>query len=62
MGGAVSPPRRLSPLAVRRWRLAGVRPNLRHLMALLDLTDSLGLGEMREARRVAHECPTGSAV
>ncbi len=36
------------PLAVRRWRLAGVQPNFRHLMALLDLTDKSRPG--RDAR------------
>ena len=30
------------PLTIRRW-LAGVRPDKQHMMALLELADSLGL-------------------
>ena len=32
------------PLTIRRWRCKGVRPNLAHQKALLDLADDLGLG------------------
>ena len=32
------------PLTIRRWRYKGVRPNLAHQTALLDLADDLGLG------------------
>ena len=31
---------------LRRWRDKGVRPNAEHLMALLALADSLGLGHI----------------
>ena len=34
------------PLTIRRWRYKGVRPNLAHQMALLDLAESLGLGHL----------------
>lgn len=33
----------VSPITVRRWWTAGVRPSYRHLMALLDLAEDLGL-------------------
>ena len=36
----------VSPMTVRRWRKAGVRPNFRHLRALQNLADSLGLGHV----------------
>ena len=31
------------PLTIRRWRYKGVRPNLAHQGALLDLAEDLGL-------------------
>ena len=34
------------PLTIRRWRCKGVRPNMRHMMALLDLAESLGIGHI----------------
>ncbi len=34
------------PLTIRRWRYKGVRPNLAHQVALLDLADDLGLGHI----------------
>ena len=34
------------PLTIRRWRCKGVRPNLAHQVALLDLADDLGLGHI----------------
>ena len=34
---------RTYPLTIRRWRYKGVRPNLAHQVALLDLADDLGL-------------------
>ena len=34
------------PYTVRRWRDKGVRPSTRHMMALLDLADDLGLGHL----------------
>ena len=34
----------VDPVTVRRWWQRGVRPNYRHLRALLALADSLGLG------------------
>ena len=37
---------RTYPLTIRRWRYKGVRPNLAHQMALLDLADDLGLGHI----------------
>ena len=36
----------VSPYTVWRWHEAGVRPILRHLMALLELADSFGLGHL----------------
>ena len=35
---------RVPPLTIRRWRKSGVRPNYRHMKALLALADSVGLG------------------
>ncbi len=35
---------RVPPLTIRRWRKNGVRPNYRHMKALLALADSLELG------------------
>ena len=37
---------RTYPLTIRRWRCKGVRPNLAHQKALLDLADNLGLGHI----------------
>ena len=37
---------RTYPLTIRRWRFNGVRPNLAHQVALLELADSLGLGHL----------------
>ena len=34
------------PETVRHWRDKGVRPNARHMKALQDLADSLGLGHL----------------
>ena len=34
------------PLTIRRWRYKGVRPNLAHQVALLDLAEELGLGHI----------------
>ena len=34
------------PETVRRWRDKGVRPSTRHMMALMALADSLGLGHL----------------
>ena len=34
------------PETVRRWRDKGVRPTTQHMMALLALADSLGLGHL----------------
>ena len=34
------------PLTIRRWRYKGVRPNLAHQIALLELADDLGLGHI----------------
>ena len=52
------------PLTIRRWRCKGVRPNLAHQKALLDLADDLGLGhiftEWSVQRETRHEMP-GSA-
>ncbi len=36
----------VDPVTVRRWWQRGVRPNYRHLKALQDLADSLGLGHL----------------
>ena len=34
------------PETVRRWRKKGMRPGMRHMMALLALADDLGLGHL----------------
>ena len=34
------------PETMRRWRDKGVRPNTRHMMALVSLANSLGLGHL----------------
>ena len=34
------------PHTIRRWRDEGVRPSTRHMIALLNLADSLGLGHL----------------
>ena len=34
------------PHTIRRWRDKGVRPSTRHIIALLNLADSLGLGHL----------------
>ena len=39
------------PLTVRRWWKLGVRPNTRHLMALLELAEDLDLLHLLTARR-----------
>ena len=39
------------PLTVRRWWKLGVRPNTRHLMALLELAEELGLVHLLTARQ-----------
>ena len=55
------------PLTIRRWRYKGVRPNLAHQGALLDLADDLGLGhiftEWSVQRETRHDVPgpAGSA-
>ncbi len=36
----------VAPLTIRRWRYKGVRPNYRHLKALHDLGNDLGLGHL----------------
>ena len=36
----------ISPITIRRWWKRGVRPNYRHLKALQDLADDLGLGHL----------------
>ena len=36
----------ISPVTIRRWWKRGVRPNYRHLKALQDLADSMGLGHL----------------
>ncbi len=36
----------VDPLTVRRWWKYGVRPNPRHMTALLELADGLGLGHL----------------
>ena len=36
----------VDPETVRRWRDQGVRPNGEHMMALLALADSFGLGHL----------------
>ena len=43
------------PLVMRRWRRAGVQPNLRHVMGLLDLADGLGLGHLLTAQSCRRE-------
>ena len=34
------------PITIRRWRYKGMRPNYRHMKALQELADSLGLGHL----------------
>ena len=34
------------PQTMRRWRKGRARPSMRHMMALLDLADGLGLGHI----------------
>ena len=46
---------RTYPLTIRRWRHKGVRPSVRHQMALLDLADSLGLGHIFTDWRLQRE-------
>ena len=36
----------VSTMTIRRWWKRGVRPNFRHMKALQDLADSLGLGHL----------------
>ena len=36
----------VAPMTRRRWWKAGIRPNYRHLNALLSLADDLGLGHL----------------
>ena len=45
-----------SPLNMRRWK-DGVRPILRHQMALLELAEELGLGHLFTAWTVPYETP-----
>ena len=55
------PNRRLDtgPETVRRWRDKGVQPSTRHMMALVDLADSLGLDHIPlEFRPDADDGPT----
>ena len=47
------------PLTIRRWRYKGVRPNLAHQVALLDLADDLGLGHIFTDRSVQRETRPG---
>ena len=39
------------PLTVRRWWKLGVRPNTRHMMALLELAESMGLAHLFTTRQ-----------
>lgn len=34
------------PVTMRRWRFKGVRPNVAHQAALLELADGMGLGHL----------------
>ena len=34
------------PQTTRRWKKGRARPSMRHMMALLDLVDDLGLGDI----------------
>ena len=43
------------PLTIRRWRYKGVRPNLAHQVALLDLADDLDLGHIFTDQSVQRE-------
>ena len=47
------------PLTVRRWWKLGVRPNTRHLMALLELAEELGLLYLLTARQARCETRPG---
>ena len=40
-----------SVLNLWRWRKQGVQPNMRHLLALQDLADGMGLGHLLPAAR-----------
>ena len=44
------------PLTIRRW-LAGMRPKLRHQMALLELADDLGLSHILTAWSIQQGMP-----
>ena len=44
-----------STLNLRRWKDKGVRPNWRHLVALLELAEELGLGHLFTAWTVREE-------
>ena len=48
-----------SALNLRRWK-NGVRPILRHQMALLDLADDLGLGHLFTAWTIRYETRDGT--
>ena len=43
-----------SAQTIRRWREDGIRPNARHLLALQDLADGMGLGHMLPKMTVRH--------
>ena len=45
MGGAEPPPG-THPYTMRRWVKGRVRPSMRHMMALLDLAEDLGLAHL----------------
>ena len=34
------------PHTIWRWRMAGIRPNTEHMLALLELADEMGLGHL----------------
>ena len=50
-----------SPYTVWRWVEGGVHPHFRHLMALLDLAEELGLAHLLTAWRLPGDAPSGQS-
>ena len=46
------------PYTVNRWWKEGVRPHFRHLMALLELAEALGLAHLLTAWKLPEETPS----
>ena len=50
-----------SPYTVWRWVEGGVRPHFRHLMALLELAEDLGLSHILIAWNLMGDAPSGQS-